>query len=138
MQAATRATQRRCKHSTTPTSYHPGHVQATRSVNVVQALLESITHSQPQPKFPPELIKFLAKVHSAAHVAIPLLQTRVMLFPADTRCFHALADLYRLVAEDDLLYGLWKHKCAAQWGFLAMCCCGKCLHDWQCIVHGLD
>jgi transformation/transcription domain-associated protein len=83
---------------------------------VVQALMESVTLSQPQPKFPPELIKFLAKVHSAWHVAIPLLETHVIIFPDDTRCFHALAELYRLVDEEDLLYGLWKNKCASQSG----------------------
>jgi hypothetical protein len=88
-------------------------VQSTRSLNVVQALMESVTLSQPQPKFPPELIKFLAKVHSAWHVAIPLLETHVIIFPDETRCFHALAELYRLVDEDDLLYGLWKNKCAS-------------------------
>ena len=87
-------------------------VQSTRACNVVQALMESVTLSQPQPKFPPELIKFLAKVHSAWHVAIPLLETHVIIFPSDTRCFHALAELYRLVQEDDLLYGLWKNRCA--------------------------
>jgi transformation/transcription domain-associated protein len=86
-------------------------LQSTNACNVVQALMESVSLLHPQPKVPAELIKFLAKVHSAWHVAIPLLETHVLLFPADTRCFHALAELYRLVQEDDLLYGLWKNKC---------------------------
>lgn len=80
--------------------------------------MESVSLLQPQPKVPAELIKFLAKVHSAWHVAIPLLETHVILFPSDARCFHALAELYRLVQEEDLLYGLWKNKCV----FIPPCC----------------
>ena len=53
-------------------------------------------------------------MHAAWHVAIPLLETHVIIFPDDTRCFHALAELYRLVDETDLLYGLWKNKCVSK------------------------
>ena len=47
----------------------------------MQALLESISLSQPQPKIPPELIKFLGNRYNAWHIAIPLLESHVMLFP---------------------------------------------------------
>ena len=46
-----------------------------------QALLEGISLSQPQPKIPSELIRFLGKTYSAWHIAIPLLESHVMLFP---------------------------------------------------------
>lgn len=46
-----------------------------------QALLEGISLSQPQPKIPSELIKFLGKTYNAWHIAIPLLESHVMLFP---------------------------------------------------------
>ena len=29
----------------------------------------------------------------------------------ETRCFDALAELYSDLAEDDILYGLWKRRC---------------------------
>jgi len=76
--------------------------------------MESINLSQPQPKIPPELIKFLAKNHSAWHIAIPLLENHVIIFPDETRCFHALSELYRLVGEQDIMYGLWKQRCAVE------------------------
>ncbi|KAL0051806.1 hypothetical protein WJX82_002492 [Trebouxia sp. C0006] len=79
--------------------------------NVVQALLEGISLSQPQPKLPSELIKFLGKTYNAWHIAIPLLESHVVLFPHETRCFDALAELYSDLAEDDILYGLWKRRC---------------------------
>ena len=37
--------------------------------------------SQPQTKIPSELIRFLGKTYSAWHIAIPLLESHVMLFP---------------------------------------------------------
>ncbi|KAL0020642.1 hypothetical protein WJX79_010395 [Trebouxia sp. C0005] len=79
--------------------------------NVVQALLEGISLSQPQPKLPSELIKFLGKTYNAWHIAIPLLESHVVLFPHETRCFDALAELYSHLSEDDILYGLWKRRC---------------------------
>ena len=48
---------------------------------LLQALLEGISLSQPQPKIPSELIRFLGKTYSAWHIAIPLLESHVMLFP---------------------------------------------------------
>ena len=64
---------------------------------VLQALLEGISLSQPQPKIPPELIKYLGKTFNAWHIAIPLLESHVIIFPDETRCFDALAELYKQV-----------------------------------------
>ena len=47
----------------------------------LQALLEGISLSQPQPKLPSESIKFLGKTYNAWHIAIPLLESHVVLFP---------------------------------------------------------
>ena len=62
-------------------------------------MLEGISLSQPQPKIPPELIKYLGKTYNAWHIAIPLLESHVIIFPDETRCFDALAELYKLVNE---------------------------------------
>lgn len=43
--------------------------------------MEGISLSQPQPKIPSELIKFLGKSFNAWHIAVPLLESHVMLFP---------------------------------------------------------
>ncbi|CAM6100600.1 unnamed protein product [Calypogeia fissa] len=84
--------------------------QLDKRPNVVQALLEGLSLSQPQPKIPSELIKFLGKTYNAWHIAISLLESHVMLFPLETRCFDALAELYRMLNEDDVRYGLWKRR----------------------------
>jgi transformation/transcription domain-associated protein len=59
--------------------------------------LEGISLSQPQPKIPPELIKFLGKSFNSWHIAIPLLESHVIIFPDESRCFDALAELYKQV-----------------------------------------
>ncbi|KAJ7564762.1 hypothetical protein O6H91_02G032300 [Diphasiastrum complanatum] len=84
--------------------------QLDKKPNVVQALLEGLSLSQPQPKIPSEVIKFLGKTYNAWHIAISLLESHVMLFPQETRCFDALAELYRLLNEEDVRYGLWKRR----------------------------
>ncbi|KAL3681984.1 hypothetical protein R1sor_000006 [Riccia sorocarpa] len=84
--------------------------QLDKRPNVVQALLEGLSLSQPQPKIPSELIKFLGKTYNAWHIAISLLESHVLLFPMETRCFDALAELYRMLNEDDVRYGLWKRR----------------------------
>ena len=153
-------------------------LQATASCNhivLLQALLEGISLSQPQPKIPSELIRFLGKTYSAWHIAIPLLESHVMLFPMacadqyssaailrltayikpsgilngtkactllftrvvadevcggflqETRCFDCLAELYGMLNEDDVLFGLWKRRGAANETRAAL----------SCIQHGM-
>ena len=65
---------------------HAGHTSVMISLSketeiMLQALLEGISLSQPQPKLPSELIKFLGKTYNAWHIAIPLLESHVVLFP---------------------------------------------------------
>ena len=60
---------------------HSSDCDAQRPLPCLQALLEGISLSQPQPKIPSELIRFLGKTYSAWHIAIPLLESHVMLFP---------------------------------------------------------
>ena len=88
--------------------------QAARRPNVVQALLEGISLSQPQPKIPSELIKFLGKSCNAWHIALPLLESHVLLFPQEGRCADALLELYKLLNEDDIYCGLWKRRCTSE------------------------
>lgn len=82
--------------------------------NVVQAMLEGISMSQPQPKIQPELIKYLGKTYNAWNVAIPLLESHVVMFPDEMRCLDALLDLYRGVGEDDVMCGLWRRRCKVE------------------------
>ena len=96
---------------------------------VGQTLLEGISQSQPQPKIPAEMIKYMGRHVHAWHIAISMLEGHVVLFPTDMRCFDALCHLYRSLAEDDMAFGLWHRRAMAddtrmalalrQHGFLA-------------------
>lgn len=85
--------------------------QAAVRPNVIQALLEGISLSQPQLKIPSELTKFLGTTFNAWHTAIALLENHVVRYPQEVRCFDALSELYRLLNEHDVLTGLWMHRC---------------------------
>ncbi|CAN1122507.1 Transformation/transcription domain-associated protein [Linum perenne] len=78
--------------------------------NVVQALLEGLQLSHPQPRMPSELIKYIGKTYNAWHIALALLESHVMLFMNDTKCSESLAELYRLLNEEDMRCGLWKKR----------------------------
>lgn len=78
--------------------------------NVVQALLEGLHLSHPQPRMPSELIKYIGKTYNAWHISLALLESHVMLFMNETKCCESLAELYRLLNEEDMRCGLWKRK----------------------------
>lgn len=78
--------------------------------NVVQALLEGLQLSHPQPRMPSELIKYIGKTYNAWHIALALLESHVVLFTNEAKCSESLAELYRLLNEEDMRCGLWKKK----------------------------
>ena len=80
---------------------------------VGQTLLEGISQSQPQPKIPAEMIKYMGRHVHAWHIAISMLEGHVVLFPTDMRCFDALCHLYRSLAEEDMAFGLWHRRAIA-------------------------
>ncbi|KAJ3683868.1 hypothetical protein LUZ60_014095 [Juncus effusus] len=78
--------------------------------NVVQALLEGLHLSHPQPRMPSELIKYIGKTYNAWHISLVLLESHVMLFANEAKCSESLAELYRLLNEEDMRCGLWKRR----------------------------
>jgi len=89
-------------------------VQAPMRPNVVQALMEAFIVSQPLPKLPMELIKYLGKTYNAWHVAIKLLESYLPRVEDKDRCLDALAELYQLLNEEDIYLGLWKRRCLTE------------------------
>jgi transformation/transcription domain-associated protein len=77
--------------------------------NVAQALLEGLHLSHPQPRMPSELIKYIGKTCNAWHTSIALLESHMLLMN-EAKCSESLAELYRLLNEDDMRYGLWKRR----------------------------
>ncbi|CAA2966750.1 transformation transcription domain-associated -like isoform X2 [Olea europaea subsp. europaea] len=84
--------------------------QQAHRPNVVQALSEGLQLCHPQPRMPSELIKYIGKTYNAWHIALTLLESRVMLSLNDMKCSESLAELYRLLNEEDMRCGLWKKR----------------------------
>nr|XP_029116772.1 transformation/transcription domain-associated protein isoform X3 [Elaeis guineensis] len=84
--------------------------QQSSRPNVVQALLEGLHLSHPQPRMPSELIKYIGKTYNAWPIALALLESHVMLFMNEAKCCESLAELYRLLNEEDMRCGLWKRR----------------------------
>jgi transformation/transcription domain-associated protein len=97
--------------------------QATIRPNVPQALLEAAALCQPAVRLPPQLVKYIAKHFGAWHVAVEYLERGHSM---DASCLDevnrseelirestldALTELYSHLAEDDLMFGLWRRRC---------------------------
>lgn len=78
--------------------------------NVIQTLLEALLVSQPQPKLPAELLRYLGKGFNCWHVAISFIEQQHMSFPSDQRPFEAFVDMYRMIGDEDMVSGLWKRR----------------------------
>jgi hypothetical protein len=57
------------------------HAHQRTSARLLQALLDGIAVCQPQPKIPPELIRYLGRSYNAWQIAIPLLESHCVMFP---------------------------------------------------------
>lgn len=77
--------------------------------NVIQALIKGIVKCNPFPTIPPELLKYLGKTFNVWHNVIHLLENSLLNDSQETN-YDLLAELYRLLSEHDLYYGLWKRR----------------------------
>lgn len=83
--------------------------------NVIQTLLMGIHACTPTMILPPHLVKYLAKMFSAWHVGLEILEASLEHGKDDDQSvrdyvFDSLADVYAELAEEDLFYGLWRRR----------------------------
>lgn len=89
--------------------------QSETRPNVIQALLAGLQACSPSMILPPHLVKYLAKTFGAWHVSVELLTGSLEHVPGDEPnardvVLDSLAEIYAELAEDDLLYGLWRRR----------------------------
>jgi transformation/transcription domain-associated protein len=53
---------------------------------------------------------FLGKSYNAWHTTAFIMELHVMLFPHETSYYEVLTEIYHILNEEDLHYGLWKKK----------------------------
>ena len=95
--------------------------------NVVQALLEglgrvSLSTPSIRLRVSAELVKYLGKTYNSWHVALHLLEQQInpTAVQQDERLYNSLAELYKLLGEDDLYYGLWLRRASMEESRIAL------------------
>ena len=89
--------------------------QADRRPNCVSTLLEGIARAKPICKFPPHVMKYLAKSYDAWYVAATSMETMAMKPIVDSAAVResnldALVEMYAGLEEGDLFYGTWRRR----------------------------
>ncbi|KAF1808723.1 hypothetical protein P152DRAFT_497353 [Eremomyces bilateralis CBS 781.70] len=90
--------------------------QIDKRPNCVQSLLEGIVRAKPRLKFPPQVMKYLAKTYNAWYTAAHYMEEASINPVIDTASVRestsdALLELYSNLLEDDLFYGTWRRRC---------------------------
>uniref|UniRef100_D8PQ42 Non-specific serine/threonine protein kinase n=1 Tax=Schizophyllum commune (strain H4-8 / FGSC 9210) TaxID=578458 RepID=D8PQ42_SCHCM len=93
--------------------YHARQAQARP--NVIQAFLAGSHACSPPLNLPPHLVKYLAKTYGAWHVGMEILGTSLHYVKDDEPSvrdyvYDSLADVYAELAEEDMFYGVWRHR----------------------------
>ncbi|KAI7110942.1 hypothetical protein KC324_g19938, partial [Hortaea werneckii] len=89
--------------------------QVDKRPNCVATLLEGIARAKPICKFPPHVMKYLAKAYDAWYVAANFMEDLAMKPVIDTSTVResnldALVEVYASLEEGDLFYGTWRRR----------------------------
>lgn len=89
--------------------------QVNKRPNCVATLLEGIAKARPTCKFPPHVMKYLAKSYDAWYVAASFMEDLAMRPVIDTSTVResnldALVEIYTNLEESDLFYGTWRRR----------------------------
>lgn len=90
--------------------------QAEMRPNVIQTLLGGIHACSSPMLLPPHLVKYLAKTFGAWYCSLEILTSSLDYVKEDEASFRdyvfdSFADIYAELAEEDVFYGLWRHRC---------------------------
>ncbi|KAF1996459.1 hypothetical protein P154DRAFT_623225 [Amniculicola lignicola CBS 123094] len=94
--------------------YHNRHID--KRPNCVATMLDAIVHARPRVKFPPHIMKYLARTYNAWYTGMVYMEDSAITPIVDTEKLResnldALLELYSSLQEDDLFYGTWRRRC---------------------------
>ncbi|KAI5780891.1 hypothetical protein EDC01DRAFT_259729 [Geopyxis carbonaria] len=83
--------------------------------NVIQSLLEGVERAKPRLNLPAHLVKLLSRGYDAWYTALRLLEGNVNDPPVESNVVResnldALTEMYAMIGEEDLFYGLWRRR----------------------------
>ncbi|KAF2816578.1 uncharacterized protein BDZ99DRAFT_543201 [Mytilinidion resinicola] len=90
--------------------------QIDRRPNCVASMLEAIVRTKQRIKFPPHIMKYLAKTYNAWYTTACYMEESAINPIIDTPAIResnldALLEVYANLQEDDLFYGTWRRRC---------------------------
>jgi transformation/transcription domain-associated protein len=90
--------------------------QIDRRPNCVASMLDAIVHARPRVKFPPHIMKYLARTYNAWYTGAVYMEESAITPIVDTEKLResnldALLEIYTGLQEDDLFYGTWRRRC---------------------------
>ncbi len=104
-----------------------------KSPNIIQPLLQALGKCHPPPTdIPPNVLKYLAKQHNAWHQAATILEKSIHGQPHDLMsqsseertgvlaAYRALGEIYVLLDEKDVMYGLWQRRVQSNYSRAAL------------------
>lgn len=91
--------------------------QIDRRPNCVGTMLEATAHARPRFRFPPHIMKYLARTYNAWYTAAVYMEDAAVDPVVDTdkareSNLDALLEMYVGLHEDDLFYGAWRRRCS--------------------------
>lgn len=90
--------------------------QIDKRPNCVASMLDAIVHARPRVKFPPHIMKYLARTYNAWYTGAVYMEDSAIAPLIDTEKLResnldALLEIYTGLQEDDLFYGTWRRRC---------------------------
>ncbi|CAI6307238.1 unnamed protein product [Periconia digitata] len=90
--------------------------QIDKRPNCVASMLDGIVHARPRVKFPPHIMKYLARTYNAWYTGAVYMEESAITPIVDTEKLResnldALLEIYTGLQEDDLFYGTWRRRC---------------------------
>lgn len=73
---------------------------------MTKTFLESVAAISPQIRIEPEVLQLIGKQLNLWHVAIPIIENHIVLYPQNERYIFALNELYQKLVEEDYIAGL--------------------------------
>ncbi|KAF2865782.1 hypothetical protein BDV95DRAFT_248299 [Massariosphaeria phaeospora] len=89
--------------------------QVDKRLNCVSSMLDAIVHARPRVKFPPHIMKHLARTYNAWYTGAIYMEESAIAPIIDTEKLResnldALLEIYGGLQEDDLFYGTWRRR----------------------------
>jgi transformation/transcription domain-associated protein len=90
--------------------------QIDKRPNCVASMIDAVVRAQPRVKFPPHIMKYLARTYNAWYTAAVYMEESALSPIVDTEKLResnldALLEIYSGLQEDDLFYGTWRRRC---------------------------